>query len=216
MRYIPSILLIILFFTAGIYYGGRNPAIAQNESGTSGGIETEGSDTQSLDYAKHEKPKAPKTKLEEFLSKKGSLIITDRYRIGRIGSVDFDAIVLYLPGKEDEAVKGLRVKVDEGSGYSYDVQFAFLDLDEIESLSDALAYLLNLARAWQDTSREYTEAVYKTSDDFRIGFIQEGKKHRTYISCGEITPAYFYFKYVQDLGAVKDLVDKSLKLLNEK
>jgi hypothetical protein len=41
-----------------------------------------------------------KTKLEKFLSKKGTLIVKDFYDLGKVDMMEFEAVVLYTPGKE--------------------------------------------------------------------------------------------------------------------
>lgn len=164
--------------------------------------------------------KEPATKLEAFLGKKGELIVKDFYKLGevagRYGSkIEFSVLVIYEPGKESQRIRGLKIEVSEGGRYERS-NTSFLDLEEIESLSKALEYMGELSARWKDIKKEYTEVVFSTKDDFRIGFYQTGNELTAFSSSGYIVKASCFFSSLQDLNSVKTIVDKGLRLLSEK
>lgn len=164
--------------------------------------------------------KEPATKLEAFFGKKGELIVKDFYKLGevagRYGSkIEFSVLVIYEPGKESQRIRGLKIEVSEGGRYERS-NTSFLDLEEIESLSKALEYMGELSARWKDIKKEYTEVVFSTKDDFRIGFYQTGNELTAISSSGYIVKASCFFSSLQDLNSVKTIVDKGLRLLSEK
>ena len=117
----------------------------------------------SAEVKKEDKAKEPATKLEAFLAKKGKLIIKEFYDpgevAGRYGSkIEFTALVIYEPGQETQRVRGLKIEVTEGGRYERS-NTSFLDLEEIESLSKAIEYMVDLSARWKDINKEYTEVV---------------------------------------------------------
>jgi hypothetical protein len=160
----------------------------------------------------------PQTKLESFLSSKGTLLAKDFYEMGRVagtGSLSIDAVVITQPGQEDRKIRGLRVEVAE-YGRLERTDSSFLDLDEIESLSKALAYMADLAAKWKGTEKvEYTEVQFATKGDFRIGFYQRKKDQGGFVSSG-IVGSTKAFISVADFAKVKTMVDQSLTLLQSK
>jgi hypothetical protein len=166
------------------------------------------------------KPKEPATKLEEFAGRKGRLIVKDSSEIGEIAGlyrakIAFRALVVYEPGQEAQRSRGLVIKVTEEGEYPSS-STSFLDLEEIASLSKAIDYMTELSTKWKDVHREYTEVVFSTKDDFRIGFWKKGTETEAFSSSGYIGKVTCFLRTMQDLGSVKTLVDKGLQLLNEK
>ena len=175
----------------------------------------------SAQVKKEAKAKEVSTKLEAFLAKKGKLIVKNFYEVakiaGRYGSrIEIEAVVIYEPGQESQRVRGLKVEVTESKSYGENSETSFLDLEEIESLSKALEYMSSLSAKWKDVNKEYTEVVFSTKGDFKIGFYQKGTEQGAFCSSGYIGGASCFFRSLQDLGTVKVFVDKGLKLLKQK
>lgn len=167
-----------------------------------------------------EGPQDPATKLEGFLSKKGSLIVKEFYKLGEIigrasATIEFTAIVMYEPGQEAERVRGLRIDITE-SGRIEREKSAFLDLDEIKSLIDAIDYMTKLYIEWGRIEKEYVEVLFSTKDEFSIGFYHSGMTQTTFARCEGIGPATCFFASMQDLKNTKNIAAKGLSLLNEK
>jgi hypothetical protein len=161
----------------------------------------------------------PQTKLEAFLSSKGTLVVKDFYELGKVGglgsSMSMDAVVLTQPGQEDQKIRGLRVEVSE-SGRLERSNTSFLDMDEIESLSKALSYMTGLSEKWKPIEKqEYSEVQFATKGDFRIGFYQRKKNQGAFVSSGTVGVARAFID-VQDFAKIKGFVDQGLSLLQSK
>lgn len=132
-----------------------------------------------------EKEKEPATKLEAFLATKGKLIIKEFYELGKVNGkygskIEFTALVIYEPGEENKRVRGLRIQVTEAGRYKKE-DTSFLDPEEIESLSKALDYMVDLSGKWNDIKKKYVEVVFSTKGDFNIGFYQEEAKQVAFL-----------------------------------
>jgi hypothetical protein len=174
--------------------------------------------TPAILYAQ-DKVEEPGTKLEAFLAKKGEIFIKDSYTIGtinlRLGSLEIDALVIYKPGMENQSLRGLRIEVKQ-SGRIERTHTSMLDLEEIESLSKAISYMISLAEKWKGGNREaYSEVTFSTKGDFKVGFYQKGAERKIYIISGRISQASCYGE-LEDLGKLKANVDKGLSMLKEK
>ncbi len=159
----------------------------------------------------------PGTKLEAFLGKRGRLVVKDSYSLGKIGnmgSAELEGLVIYEPGSSQKT-KGLRVEVTE-SGRLERSNISFIDLDELQSLSEALSYMSNLAGKWSGQSHDpYTEVTYISKGEFKVGFFQQGTRASAFVSSGLIGPATAFLK-VSDLDQFKTMVDLASTLLNGK
>ena len=129
---------------------------------------------------------------ELFVSEKGTLVIKDFYKIGKIekgleASTDMQVLILTHP-QTDKRLKGLRIEV-----YNYinkigsRTEVSFLDESESESLSSALSYIIETIKKWAPEQREYAEVIFNVADDFRVGFYQKGVKQEAFVSSGRIT-----------------------------
>lgn len=166
------------------------------------------------------KAKEPATKLEAFLAKKGRLVVKNFYELGEMigmygSKIEFAALVIYEPGQESQRIRGLKIEVTEGGRYERS-DTSFLDLEEIESLSKAIEYMVSLSEKWKSIAKEYTEVVFSTRGDFEIGFYQDGTEQKAFSSSGYIGKARCPLSSMQDLSSVKAIADKGLKLLSEK
>jgi hypothetical protein len=167
-----------------------------------------------------EKLKEQVTKIEVFSAKKGKLIIKDFYKYGspiagNVRGIDFGALIVYEPGMESNKVRGLRIEIYE-SGSSEESSFFFLDLDEVESLSKALKYMIDLAAKWKGQKREaYTEVVFSTRGDFQIGFYQKENDRSLFVTSGYINKKLFAIG-ADEIVDIKDRIDKGLSLLKTK
>ena len=162
----------------------------------------------------------PATKLEAFLARKGMLIVKEFYPLGSLSGAletkaEADAVVMYEPGHEGQRVRGIRIEVTGGGRYGSG-ETAFLDMEEVQSLSEALEYMKGLAAKWQGMERSYTEVVFQTKGDFRIGFFQEGTKQSAFLSCGRVSRESCWLSSVEQLGDVKAQVDEGLRLLADR
>lgn len=158
------------------------------------------------------KAEAPKTRLETFLATKGSLVVKDFYPIGSIRGLTLEAVVLLEPGKESQKVRGLRAEITE-YGRIATTHSSFLDMDELAGLLQAVDYMDKLLGEWRGQKREaYTEVVFATKGDFRLGFYQKGDEQKVFASSGVVGKADFYAE-PKDLPRLREmLVQASDKL----
>ncbi|RCK72655.1 MAG: hypothetical protein IGBAC_0466 [Ignavibacteriae bacterium] len=166
-----------------------------------------------------QKLKEPSTKIGAFLAKKGKVVVKDFYRLGTVkgnfgSSMEFSALVIYEPGRESERLRGLKVEINGGGRYERN-NSSFLDFDEVESYSKAVSYLTQTASSWKAGSKEYTEVIFSTKDDFSFGFYQKGTEQTCFSESGYVGKATCFFD-VDDLKAIQQIVDKAKSLLTQK
>jgi hypothetical protein len=169
------------------------------------------------------KDKEPGTKLERFIAQRGILIARDFYELGEMPakysvSIKFTALVVYDPAQPIRKDKGIQVEISERQPYTTErhSEIAFLDLEEMESLSKGIAYMVQLAEEWKATGKQYSEVTFSTLGDFQIGFFQEGTIASAYCSVGLIGKINCFFSSMEDLNSVKRIVDKGKELLAQK
>jgi hypothetical protein len=161
------------------------------------------------------------TKLQEFLSKKGTLIVKDFYSLGSLKGIytskmEFNAVIFYEPGKEENRIKGLKIEVTQPKSYGESSESTFLDMEELESLSDALKYMSSLNEKWKDQPKEYTEVIFETKGNFSSGFYKQKNEVHAFAKAGYGSGANCFFKATDDLLRVKSKIDDGIKLLKEK
>lgn len=158
----------------------------------------------------------PATKLETFLSKKGILLIKDFHYLGAKvckpggGFVDLNTLKIYEPGKENLAVKGLKLEISKEESRLKRSQAAFLDIDEAESLSKSIKYMIDLGNKWKGQAREYTEVLFSTKGNFSIGFFRKEAAFPAFISIGRIGELNCFMESVEDLQIIGELVDRGI------
>lgn len=175
--------------------------------------------TASAQVKEEARVEEPATKLEAFLVKKGKLIIKDFYELGevagRYGSkIEIDALVIYEPGRESQRVRGIKIEVSGGGKYERS-DTSFLDFEEVESLSRAIEYMVDLLSKWKDINKEYTEVIFSTKGDFQIGFYQKGTERFSFASSGHIGKVTCFFP-LERLSSIQSIVNKGLNILKEK
>lgn len=157
----------------------------------------------------------PATKLERFFSKKGHLYVKEFYDAGRVSgqygtNISVKSLVVYDPGKETEKIRGLKIEVYEG-GRLEKSNSSFLDIDEVESLSKALEYMINLVDKFKTSNREYTEVIFSTKGEFKVGFYQKGSSFSAFASSGYIREATSFLP-VESLTELKGVIDKGFSM----
>jgi len=157
----------------------------------------------------------PATQLEQFITKKGEIIIKEFYNIGTLsgkfyGTMETTALVIYPPGMSNK-LYGLRIHMKGGGEYPKE-NTSFLDFEEIISLSGALDYMIELSEKWASIEKEYIEVVFQTQGDYKIGFYQKGLEQGAFSKSGRIGSASAFLG-MKDLETFKSLIDKGLAKL---
>lgn len=163
----------------------------------------------------------PPTALETVLSKTGGLIVADFYSLGwvtvgdRAGRMSIDAVVVTEPGREERRTRGLRIDVT-ATGRVVVPARTYLDMEEVEGLSRALPYMIQFAARWKDTEKqEYTEVQFATKGDFRLGFSQDKRDQRGFVSSGPVGVMRVLID-MSEFARIKLLLDQAVTLLQGK
>jgi hypothetical protein len=153
----------------------------------------------SVAMAQQETAKAePKTQLERFLAKTGSIVVKVFHPLGNIPglystSADLSAVVLYEPGNEAKRTRGIKIEV-KGADRLTREHTSFLDLDEIDALLKALDYMGKVMTQWTGTPRDYTELIFSTRGDLQVGFYLKDGKIQEFVLSGTIGAATAYLQ----------------------
>lgn len=152
------------------------------------------------------------TQLEQLIAKKGEVIIKDSYYIGTIkcyltdlrsgekvptGALKITALVIYQLGTA-ERLYGLEICIGG--------ETSFLDFEEVESLSKALSYMIELS----GEIKKSTEIFFQTKGDFKIGFSTKGLIPIAFSQTGSGIYSAFINMGIEELKNIKELIDKAL------
>jgi hypothetical protein len=71
--------------------------------------------------------------------------------------------------------------------------------------------MINLIGKFKDANREYTEVIFSTKGDFKVGFFQKGTTFTAFASSGYIREASCFLP-TESLAELKSVIDKGLIL----
>ena len=156
----------------------------------------------------------PATKIEKFMSKKGSLYVKTFHAAGILSGlygqyVKTDSLIIQETGKDAQKIRGLRIEVHEGGRFEKS-HTSFLDIEEVESLSQALEYMITLAENFQkDDFEDYREVIFDTKGDFSVGFYQKNKEFQAFAKSGRIGESRCFFS-INSLTELKADIERGL------
>jgi len=126
-----------------------------------------------------------RTELERFHSEKGSIVIMETQPIGysmlRMDPdvyASFWAVVLYMPGRDDKVIKGIKITIHNRKSREL-ITTAYIDSTEIPSLYAAMMYIMK-AETKLKTEKKDLRVVYMTKGDFSIGYHQKANGESIY------------------------------------
>jgi hypothetical protein len=188
----PTVLMFALFAFAGCSSAQTAPAKAQAKD-------------------------QPAPQLEASLSQHGQMMMKEFYELGTVrgmGHVTLTALVISAPIGSHKT-KGLKIEVSESGQFERD-NSSFLDVDELESLSQSLTSMSDAAAKWNAADHApYTEVIYRPKGELQIGFFRKGNDVNAFCTSGSIGSATAYFK-VEQLREWKSFVDQAIMLLKTK
>jgi hypothetical protein len=162
--------------------------------------------------------KQPNTAIETFMGRRGVLLIKEFYDLGRMsgtGGIRVQALIIREQSGAARKTKGLRIEVTE-AGRLERTNVSFVDLEELQGLSDGLAYMADLAKKWVPTAGDpYTEVEYISKGEFRIGFYKDKSGFRAFCQSGVIGSVQASVD-ISGLLGMKTLVDQAITLLKDK
>lgn len=160
----------------------------------------------------------PSTELEAFLGQTGSIIVKEFHDLGKVRGLygtglAVGTMVVHSAGPDGKKIKGLRIEV-KGARPLERESTSFLDMDEIEALTNGLAYMQELAIKWVGKPREYTEVIFSTRGDLQVGFFitEGGTKFDAFAKAGRIGAVTAHLP-MDAMGQLKEKVDIGLAYL---
>jgi hypothetical protein len=161
----------------------------------------------------------PTTQLEDLLTRPGTLVTQDLYRVTDRLTLNFgltiDAVVATEVMPSANRLQGLRVEVRD-PGPPDRSRTSYVDFAELAGLSQALTQLMTVAAQW--TGREDTRAMdarFATADGFALGFHQDSRNQQGYVVAGLVDPVRRVCN-VQDFAIIKTAVEDAVSLLKDK
>ena len=163
--------------------------------------------------------KEPPNKIKAIIAKKGSVLIKNFSTIGSLNGnngakVELSEAVVYEPEKESESIRGLKIEVSENSRYEKS-HSSFLDIDEVDAFVKAIYYVYTTSTRWKGYTKDYTEVMYSTMDDCKIGFYQKGTEQTFYMISGSIDKTSCLMNF-NDFVTFLQIAGKSKSILLQK
>jgi hypothetical protein len=123
-------------------------------------------------------PKAPLTKIEDFLTTTGTFVETDFYDIGKIGCKGSEDLILSiitvsLP-QEDRKISGVVMNIFSVEKFKSMLSHTlYIDYSDIHPLKNALELMNAKADSLKNTDTEHKVIKYKLVNGVEFGFIHE-------------------------------------------
>lgn len=116
-------------------------------------------------------PAVPSTTLDAFLSQTGILTVRESLGTKSIpvsygGTLSLEAVKVYTPGREAQALLGIRIGVNDGDKYS-STRYEFIELAEVDEMIKAIRYMVDAAPKLKTDFKP--EMKFKSKSDVRIG-----------------------------------------------
>lgn len=126
------------------------------------------------------------TDLRNFMASRGAIIVKEMRNIGKFSAeysnyLEVETLILrVVREKNDSMVYGVVLKhIDENGRDEASVN---LDFDEIDELVSSIDFIKNTSNELMGAQRDYTEVIYATKDNARIGFFQNLGSQTAFIS----------------------------------
>lgn len=155
------------------------------------------------------------TKIQKLIDSNGVILKKDFFALGTIsglGRANIEAVVVTQIGAQENVAKGVRLEVKE-AGQLELRNSSFIDMDELQSLSNALALMIDSSQKLLTSSEKpYVEMVYTAKDGCQIGLSDGGAEKEGFIVVGRAVKAKASFpsSRLQDL---KMMIDGAISIL---
>ncbi len=162
------------------------------------------------------------TKLEAAIDRKEALVTTEWKDLGEVcaepGGDCIRFVAASVVSDDGKKAKGIRAELTTG-GENPKTAAALIDGADLEKLSKAITGMLEVAEAWKDTNKEYSEVFYSAKGFFEIGFYQKGLERKAFAAApapGRPGKLQILLKNPDKLKDVKKKIDEGAKALKEK
>ena len=112
-------------------------------------------------------------------------------------------------------LKGIRVQVRDPESRGRQDGTSFIDIDELITLSRAVASVAELAVKWTHDDRQATEMTFTTIGGFRLAIRHSARVPRAFLSTGLLDPVVTSID-LAELPTLKQAFDEALTILNRK
>ena len=161
------------------------------------------------------------TELEQFYAKRGIVVVREIYPVGYTYNsggylLYVKAVVLYLPGRSDKVIKGIKIDLMNVKTGSVLIT-SYVDSTEIPSLYTAISYMVKTAPKIENSNIK-TDLIYITEGDFQVAVqhsIKGKQKNRFYglIKSGRDSFTY-EFTDRTEMKKLNGLLRQAVKVLN--
>jgi hypothetical protein len=156
-------------------------------------------------------PPPPATKIENLLVKRGVVLEKVFNPAGRLDcryntDIEMDDLTVKTTAGGPPS-RGLKVSVENKDRYG-NTETAFLDTDEVDGLVGALDFIGKKAAELSGKELPYTEVLFKTRDDFVVGFYLQDKTINYFVTAGRIRTETCYMRDAALFDVVKAAAKK--------
>lgn len=158
----------------------------------------------------------PKTKIEKFIAKDGTVIIKSYKNVGTLqgtygSSAEFD-VMEFINTVNGTKEYGIRIELKEGGRIEKE-RAVYIDSDEISSLIRGIDYI----QGFKSSSAEYPyfEAIYRTRGDFNISVFNDKSNNRNLcLDSGRIYRVTVFLN-IGDLSRLREIITKAKESIPE-
>jgi len=166
-------------------------------------------------------PRPAKNAVEEFVSRKGVLLVKRMYGIktftwdlGRDDKVTLAVSAMHAYEAEDRT-RGVFALRFEGQPLLGVSTTALLDLSSAKALRSALGAMIERAREAAAATPEFLEVRFALGDSFECGFNQQGTVQRPFVVLGSDLSRTLRSSRMADLEDLKSAVESEIEKLKE-
>ncbi len=158
----------------------------------------------------------PKTKLEEFSAKTGTVIVRGFEEIGISYRLYSTSIKIEAKEFIDVSTRkeeyGITIEVKKEDGRYDKENKSYIDYDEIESLIKGIDYIAKVDGS--STKFISFQADYNTKGDFKVSTFSTNEEIMVAVSSGQIGQVTAYYK-LTSLSEIKTLIQKAKSRIDE-
>jgi hypothetical protein len=172
-------------------------------------------------HAQDAPPKPARNPVEEFVSRKGVLLVKRMYGIrtftwdmGRDDKVTLAVSAMHAYEAEDR-IRGVFALRFEGQPLLGVSTTALLDLPSAQALLSALGAMIAQAREGAAATPEFLEVRFALGDSFECGFNQQGTVQRPFLILGSDVSRTLRSSRMADLEDLKSAVAVEIEKLKE-
>lgn len=156
-----------------------------------------------------------KSKSIKFMAKSGSLIKKEFYDLPEVKGINNQVLIItdILSGKK---LGCMRIETSYYNGHSSDLYVGTLDYEEIDACIKSLTYIKD--KLLQTKPKVYTETIYKTLDNLKIGayYSKEKSTWRAFIYTKEDISHSAEFIDTSNIATFIDIMKQAKTMIAEK